>query len=96
MGGLVDKIRELIEKIIPVAIVGLLALGGWQLYKAGTFRYGLKPAITQIVGKVPYFGTRFRHYLNGSGKSYVAGRSVKKHHGKRRGKAHHRKIRRRH
>lgn len=97
MDNLMDKLRALGEKIIPLMIVGALGWGGWTLYKQGTFRHGIKPAISQIVGKIPYFGTRFRHYLNGSSKSYVAGRSrgrVGKAHHRKGGRSHHRRHRR--
>lgn len=88
------KVRQLAEKIIPLTIVGALAYGGWTLYKKGTFRYGLKPALTQAVSDIPYFGSRFRHYIGSSnGSSYVASKSK---HSRKHGKRHHGRRHRRH
>ena len=108
MSGFMYKVREFLQNLIPVAIIGALAFGGYHLYKQGTFRNGLRPAMSSIVKKIPYFGTRFGHYTTGSSSyhsSYVASSprhsSVSRKHkgGSRRHKmlarrGHHRKHRR--
>lgn len=75
MNAFLYKVREFAQNLIPVAIIGALAFGGYNLYKQGTFRHGLKPAMHSIVKKIPYFGTKFGHYTSSSSSyrgSYVA------------------------
>lgn len=89
MSGLMYKIREFLQNLIPVAIVGALAFGGYTLYKQGTFRNGLRPAVSSLVKKIPYFGTKFGHYTSGSSdRSYSVASAprhsrVSKKHGRR-------------
>ncbi len=110
MSGFMYKVREFLQNLIPVAIIGALAIGGYHLYKQGTFRNGMRPAMSSLVKKIPYFGTKFGHYTSSnnssSRSSYVASTprhsSVsRRHRAPRRHKslarrAHHKKHRRHH
>ena len=99
MSSFLYKVREFLQNLIPVAIIAGLAFGGYSLYKQGTFRNGLKPAMHTIVKKIPYFGTRFGHYSAGSSSSRSYGvakrySSFKKHgRGGRKHKVSHRSHR---
>lgn len=98
--GLSYKVRQLGEKIIPLSLASALLFGGWHLYKTGTFRYGIKPVLTAAVSHIPYFGSRFRHYIHSNGRSsYVASkasvRKGKRHHGRGKHRSHSRRRRHR-
>ena len=73
------RLRQLGQNIVPIAIVGVLAYGGWNLYKKGTFRHGLRPGIQSVVGKIPVFGTHLRKYVGGKSIAKSSKRSGKKH-----------------
>ena len=93
------KIRQAFSNLIPVVVIGAIAFGGWHFYKKGTFRHGIAPAISSILHKVPYFGTRFKHYTISSGSGSYATtstvRSVRRHgHSRRSAKRHHGHARR--
>jgi len=51
-------------------LLGGLIFGGYTLYRQGTFRYGVGPAVSQVLSKMPYFGSRFRHYRSYGKKSF--------------------------
>lgn len=83
------KLKQFLRKIFPLALIGALLYGGWNLYKQGTFRHGPKYAVMTILHKIPYFGSRFRHYGGySSGPSYA--------YSGRRGHGYRRRHRRRH
>jgi hypothetical protein len=96
MSKLMWKLREAVSNLIPLMIAGAIIYGGYTLYRQGTFRNGVGPAVTRVLHKIPYFGSRFKHY-NGSGYA-VAPRSRKSMRSSKRGKRHHgrRSYRRRH
>jgi len=87
MGNLSWKIREAFRKFLPLAIVLAVAYGGYQMYRKGSFRHGLKPAIYSVLHKLPYFGSRFRHYRS-SEQSWSVARA-------KRGRSYYRSHRRR-
>lgn len=88
MDSLIWKIKQLFRQILPLAIVGALIWGGYNMYKAGALRRGIGPAFTATLHKIPYFGSRFRHYTGGSSSYSKYGKSSS-----RRGK-HYRRSRR--
>jgi hypothetical protein len=88
MGRLLDKIRELISGLIPIAIIGALLFGGYHLYQKGTFRRGIGPAVSSVLHKIPYFGSRFKHY---KGSSSFAINTPRKHTKRSKGRHHVRK-----
>lgn len=80
--------REFLRKLVLLAMVGALGYGGYHLYRQGTFRRGLGPAVASVLQKVPYFGSRFKHYspftsyrkATTSPKKYIARHGGKKKH----------------
>ena len=60
------RIQEFFRKLIPMVIVGAVALGGYNLYREGAFNRGVGYAVSHALGKLPYFGSRFRHYTRAS------------------------------
>lgn len=91
MGRLLDKVRELISSLIPLAVVGALLFGGYNLYKKGAFRRGIGPAVSSALHSIPYFGSRFKHYKGSSGFAINTPRKYTKRSKKAR---HHRRHRR--
>lgn len=85
MNNLIWKLKQFFRKITPLLILMAVLYGGHSLYQQGVFRRGLKPAITSMLYKLPYFGSRFRHYGKSSSYSYKKsyGRSHRKHYGRR-------------
>ncbi len=57
------RLRESFSKILLVLLLVGLGYGGYRLYKEGAFNHGLGPAVSAVLQKVPYFGTRFRHHF---------------------------------
>lgn len=60
------RIQEFFKKLIPMVIVGAVAFGGYNLYREGAFNRGVGYAVSSALGKLPYFGSRFRHYTRKS------------------------------
>ena len=58
------KAKQFVRKLIPISIVAVVLYGGYTFYKKGVFRHGVGPALTTMLHKLPYFGSRFRHYGN--------------------------------
>ncbi len=85
------KIKQFFNKVFPIALIGAVLYGAVSMYNQGAFRRGLKPAITTMLYKLPYFGTRYKHYNRGKSYAYS---SRKKYRGHRRG--HSRRNRRHH
>jgi len=54
------RVREHMNKIILALVLGGLGFYGYHLYKQGTFSQGLGPAVSQVLQKIPFFGSRFR------------------------------------
>jgi len=75
MGQLIWQIKQLLSKVIALAVVGAICFGGYSLYKKGAFRGGVAHAGKVILKQIPYFGSRFKHYLS-SGKSRKTYRPV--------------------
>jgi len=96
MSNLMWKARQAISNLIPVAIIGAIAFGGWHFYKKGTFRNGIAPVVSSVLHKIPYFGSRFRHYSPSGGSSYArSSGTVRRSHSKRHhGRRHHGRTRR--
>jgi len=88
MNNLIWKIKSFFRKITPLLILMAVLYGGHSLYQQGVFRRGLKPAITSMLYKMPYFGTRFRHYNKSSSYSYRKAhrKGYRKHYGRRHGR----------
>ncbi len=95
MSDLSWKLKNFFRKAFPIALVAGVLYWGYSLYRQGTFRHGVKYAITSILHRLPYFGSRFKHYESSSvssAPSYAySGRSVHRHRGR-----HHRRRHRRH
>lgn len=79
------KVKQWFRKMLPLALIVAVLYGGYHLYRQGTFRRGLKPAITSMLHKLPYFGSRYKHYNRSQSYSYGS----KYGHGKRRGGRRH-------
>jgi hypothetical protein len=62
MSNLIWRIKQAINKMIPYAIIFGLLYGGYNLYRKGTFRHGIVPGVTSMLHKVPFFGSKFKHY----------------------------------
>ena len=81
------KLKQWFRQLFPIALIGAFLYGGYNLYKAGAFRRGFGPAVTSVLGHVPYFGSRFRHYVpsfSSPRKSYsYQGKSRRSRHGRR-------------
>lgn len=71
------RIKELFSKLVAVALVGAVAFGGYSLYRQGAFRGGFAHAGRVVMRQIPYFGSRFRHFIASttSGSSRVAYRT---------------------
>lgn len=66
------RIQEFFRKLIPMVIVGAVAFGGYNMYREGAFNRGVGYAVSHALGKLPYFGSRFRHYTRKSTSGRVA------------------------
>lgn len=66
MGQIIWQIKQLATKIIAIALVGAVAFGGYSLYQDGIFRGGIGQASKRILRKVPYVGSRFKHFFSTS------------------------------
>jgi len=86
------KIKQFFRNLLPLVIIGAILYGVYGMYKKGAFRHGIRPAITSVLKKIPYFGSRFKHY----GYSY-APKKFKRDRGSKyyRGKKYYRRHRRR-
>lgn len=88
MSQLIYRLKEFIGKLVTIAVILAVGYGGYSLYRQGAFRGGIAHTGKVILRQIPYFGTRFRHFI-GSGKksrgSYKAVSYGNKH---RRGKSH--------
>jgi hypothetical protein len=92
MNDLIWKTKQFLRKIFPIALIVGALYWGYSLYRQGTFRHGVKYAITSILHRLPYFGSRFSHYGGGySGSTAYSGRSYHRH-----GRGHRRHHRRHH
>lgn len=74
MGQIFWQIKQLATKIITIALIGAVGFGGYSLYQEGVFRGGIGPTSKRILRKVPYVGSRFKHFFSSS--------SGKRHHQK--------------
>ncbi|NBX92093.1 MAG: hypothetical protein EB078_06370 [Proteobacteria bacterium] len=63
MSQLIWRIRELFSKLIAIALVGVVAFGGYTLYRKGAFSGGISHAGKVVMRQIPYFGSRFRHFI---------------------------------
>ncbi|MFM8269958.1 MAG: hypothetical protein ACKN9V_07195 [Pseudomonadota bacterium] len=73
MGQIIWQIKEAISKLIVVIVIGSVAYGSYTLYRKGAFRGGVGHASRVILKQIPYFGSRFRHFIgSGSRSSYSA------------------------
>lgn len=81
MGQIIWQIKEAISKLIVVLVIGAVAYGGYSLYRKGAFRGGVGHASRVILKQIPYFGSRFRHFIasgSGSRHSVSSGRSYRR------------------
>lgn len=60
------QVKQLATKLITIALVGAVAFGGYSLYQDGVFRGGIGQASKRILRKVPYVGSRFKHFFASS------------------------------
>jgi hypothetical protein len=97
MGNWSWKIRQALQKMMPLAVVCLIVYSGYSLYRHGLFRRGLKQALSSTLHHIPILGSHFRHYpRHGESPSYAyrprGHRGFRRHrHGR-----HHRHHRRHH
>jgi len=68
MSQIIWRIKEALTKLVAVALVGAVAWGGYSLYRQGAFRKGFSHASRVVFRQIPYFGSRFKHFI-GSGPS---------------------------
>jgi hypothetical protein len=101
MGRIIWQIKEAVSKLIVVLVIGAVAYGGYSLYRKGAFRGGIGHTSRVILRQIPYFGSRFRHFIGSSNRShpsvasgghYRRGRSAR--HGRRGYSNAHRRSRR--
>ena len=89
------KAKQYLRKLIPISMIGLVAFGGYKWYKQGVFRHGVSYAVTSILHKIPYFGTRFKHYgpqvASGRSYTYVGHPAHRRGHYVRHHRRHHRR-----
>lgn len=91
LDNLIWKLKMWFRKLLPIALIGAVLYGGYDMYRAGVFRRGVGPAVTYMLHKIPYFGSRFGHYRgHGVAKSgrYTTTRGYKKYRGSRRHRRH--------
>jgi len=85
MGRIIWQIKEAVSKLIVVLVIGAVAYGGYSLYRKGAFRGGIGHTSRVILRQIPYFGSRFRHFI-ASGPSVASGSTS------RRARNHHRRV----
>jgi len=79
MQQIIWQIKEAISKLIVIVVIGAVAYGGYTLYRKGAFRGGVSHASRVILKQIPYFGSRFRHFIASSSRSSVSsGRSYRR------------------
>lgn len=90
MGSLMWRIKESLRNLMPWVVAGLVAWGGYSLYKKGAFRHGV-PTLGQALSYLPHFGTRFKQYSGRKYHSYAPAKkqgrkkyTSRRHHGRRR------------
>jgi hypothetical protein len=103
LDNLTWKLKSLFRKALPWLVVGLVAYGGYNMYRRGYFRHGVGSAVTRVLHQVPYFGSRFRHFggepsyaYAPAHSSYHASHATYRSHGRRRHSRrsrHHRRYR---
>lgn len=69
MGQIIWQIKEAFSKLIVVVVIGAVAYGGYSLYRKGAFRGGIGHTSRVILKQIPYFGSRFRHFIGSGTKS---------------------------
>lgn len=63
MNQLIWRIKEALSKLVTLAIIGAIAFGGYSLYQKGAFRGGISRTAKVALRSIPYFGSRFRHFI---------------------------------
>ena len=98
MGNLSWKAKQFVRKLLPITLILAAVYGGYSMYRKGTFRRGIGPAMGSVLKHIPYFGSRFKHYGQSKSYSYKSGSKSYKRRGKayRRGKYRKGKKARRH
>jgi len=76
MGQIIWHIKEAFRKLVAVAIVGGIAFGGYSLYKKGAFRGGVGHFGKVVARQIPYFGSRFRHFISSASASRPSYKAV--------------------
>jgi hypothetical protein len=95
MGNWSWKIKQTLQKLMPLAIVGLIIYSGYSLYRHGVFRRGIGQAVSSTLHHIPILGSHFRHYPRyGESPSYAYrprghSRGFRRHRRSRRGRHHH-------
>lgn len=85
MGDLWWKIKQLMQKMMPLLMIAFVAYAAHYFYKHRTFRHGIGSGVRSIVHKIPFFGS---HYRRGGRHSYAYGRRHRRHH-RHHGRRHH-------
>jgi len=91
------RLKQWFRKVLPIALIGAVCYGGYNMYRAGALRHGVGPAFNYVVRSIPFFGSKFGHYRGRSGsvaqgRSYRGRSSAKAH---RKSRSHRRHYRRR-
>jgi len=76
MGQILWEIKQAATKLIAILLVGAVGFGGYQLYQEGAFRGGVAHATKTILRKVPYVGSRFKHFFASSSQRTAGRHSV--------------------
>ena len=78
MSDLIWKLKRFVRKAFPIALIGAFLYGGYTLYRQGAFRHGVSHAVTSVLRRLPYFGSRFRHYSGGRSSYAYSGRGSRR------------------
>lgn len=76
MGQIIWHIKEALRKLVVVALVGSVAWGGYHLYRKGAFRGGVGHFGKVVARQIPYFGSRFRHFISSGSSSRSSHKAV--------------------
>jgi len=92
MGQIWWQIKQLASKLITILLVGAVGFAGFSLYKEGAFRGGFTHAGKTILRKVPYVGSRFRHFFASSPQGRSRKNQVSYRSSRKKGVARHKKY----
>ncbi len=78
------RLKEGLRNLTPWIIIGVIAWGGYSMYRKGAFRHGI-PSLGQTLSYLPHFGSRFSQYNSRrSNYAYAPAKHGRKHKAHRR------------